>query len=316
MKNYYMTRLDNDIKTRAGRWHLEEIGVKDPKRGITNNAAESYNNMIKHMKGTKTEKPSADLTISQMYSFEGSLHNQVVAAYYGCGRYKLKDEYMHLQQSPLEMPGLFNTSSEEIMAQIREFNNAANTMGKEAPGKSADTIAKERQTLQIQQRALPLVLEDFRVQSVAFKPGDNVYAVLDTNDQRYLVDLSLGKLGSCTCPSTTFCQHRLAARVKAGIQKDLAIPPGAKLGNAKTAAKPHKGRAPIHGTKRPIPHDLHHNVFDAKRKAKTVKRDETDDPLLFKRSTVKLPLPMDQSSFLDNTGTAPPTTEDKKNIFA
>jgi hypothetical protein len=37
LKDYYLKNLDNDVKTKTGRWHLEAIGLKQPENGITNN---------------------------------------------------------------------------------------------------------------------------------------------------------------------------------------------------------------------------------------------------------------------------------------
>jgi len=45
MKKYFEDYLDNNIKTRAGRWYLESINLPNAVQGITNNPAESLNNL-------------------------------------------------------------------------------------------------------------------------------------------------------------------------------------------------------------------------------------------------------------------------------
>ena len=61
LRDYFERRVNNDIIQRAGRWHLEEVGIENAVNGITNNAAESMHNIYRNLRSMVKPKPSAEL---------------------------------------------------------------------------------------------------------------------------------------------------------------------------------------------------------------------------------------------------------------
>ena len=143
------------------------------------------------------------------------------------GEYHLKPDFHPLEKPSTEMPKLYNPQTAELMEQLSKIFNP-----KRNPG---DQIPKD---LQIQQLAVPMALQDFRV--IPIKVHNQVlYLVTDISDESYIVQLDRG-LGKCNCPLKFFCHHLLAVRFRAGVQADLKIPSDAI-----------KGLRPSHGKKRP-----------------------------------------------------------------
>jgi hypothetical protein len=82
MKKYFDDYLDNDIKARAGRWYLETLNLPDAQQGLTNNPAESLNNLYANLRKDDPQKMLATLVVDlhrmdtetaramQMYSFQ------------------------------------------------------------------------------------------------------------------------------------------------------------------------------------------------------------------------------------------------------
>ena len=150
------------------------------------------------------------------------------------GKYQLKPEFQKLEKPATEMPKLYSPQTVELMEQLLQIFNPKRNPGDEI------SVA-----LQIQQRAVPMALQDFRV--IPVKVEDQVrYLATDISDETYIVQELHRGLGKCNCPSKFFCHHLLAVRFRAGVQTDLKIPLDAKL------PKPsEKGLRPSHGTKRP-----------------------------------------------------------------
>jgi len=85
LKTYYQKNLEEDIIQRAGVWYLAKIGLGHLTNGLTNNASETYNSTIRHLKPKGNTRQTADITIIKLFSFESCVHNYVMAAYYGNG---------------------------------------------------------------------------------------------------------------------------------------------------------------------------------------------------------------------------------------
>ena len=121
------------------------------------------------------------------------------------GEYHLKPDFHPLEKPSTEMPKLYNPQTAELMEQLSKIFNP-----KRNPG---DQIPKD---LQIQQLAVPMALQDFRV--IPIKVHNQVlYLVTDISDESYIVQLDRG-LGKCNCPLKFFCHHLLAVRFRAGVQ--------------------------------------------------------------------------------------------------
>jgi hypothetical protein len=101
--DYFECRVNNDIIQRAGRWHLEEVGIENAVNGITNNAAESMDNIYRNLRSKVKPKPSAELMV-ELKQVDDRIHMETTRAYYGQGTFSLTKDKAHLAKKPLEMP--------------------------------------------------------------------------------------------------------------------------------------------------------------------------------------------------------------------
>ena len=82
-----MKNLEEDIIYRSGYWYLDSLGLGQFTNGLTNNASETYNSMIRHLKPKGSTRQTADITAIRLFSFETCLHNFVLACYFGRGEF-------------------------------------------------------------------------------------------------------------------------------------------------------------------------------------------------------------------------------------
>lgn len=87
LAEYYKKNLEKDIIERCGYWYLESLGLGHMLRGMTNNPSETYNSMIRHLKPKGNARQTADITAIRLFSYECSLHNYILSAYYGYGKF-------------------------------------------------------------------------------------------------------------------------------------------------------------------------------------------------------------------------------------
>ena len=87
LAEYYKKNLEKDIVEHSGYWYLDSIGLGQFKNGLTNNASETYNSMIRHLKPKGNTRQTADITAIKLFSFECCLHSFVLACYFGRGEF-------------------------------------------------------------------------------------------------------------------------------------------------------------------------------------------------------------------------------------
>ena len=87
LAQYYMKNLEEDIIYRSGYWYLDSLGLGQFTNGLTNNASETYNSMIRHLKPKGNTRQTADITAIKLFSFECCLHSFVLACYFGRGEF-------------------------------------------------------------------------------------------------------------------------------------------------------------------------------------------------------------------------------------
>jgi hypothetical protein len=98
VQRYFNKHMYNDIKTKGAAYYLEEIGIENPKDGLTNNAAESLNNKYRKMKISGQASTKAELMVN-MKILDDNWHMETVRAYYGEGQYEIfGDEYKTLKK--------------------------------------------------------------------------------------------------------------------------------------------------------------------------------------------------------------------------
>ena len=99
---YYQSKIRPDICKYSGKWTLEGTGFYDPYSGVTNNASESFNKVLKWMKDYK--KMLMGMMILSLFYAQNSAFAEELRGRAGLGQYKLKDEF---QYSSIDVKDLY-----------------------------------------------------------------------------------------------------------------------------------------------------------------------------------------------------------------
>ena len=97
LKAYYLKNKDELFQTHSCRFALEQKGLRNVENGITNNASETLNSQMRHLKRRGEEELTTDDLVLRLHRFEHQLNSEIDAANYGVGEYRLKEGYEHLQ---------------------------------------------------------------------------------------------------------------------------------------------------------------------------------------------------------------------------
>ena len=115
---YFNKCVKPAILDHSGRWILEELNIYDSYSGVTTNAAESLNNVIKSLQRRK-ELP-IDLINLTLFYLQKYVHTEIQCGRAGFGNFKLKDEYLYakLDPSEIKLPQL-NGTPNDILQQAK-----------------------------------------------------------------------------------------------------------------------------------------------------------------------------------------------------
>ncbi len=89
-----------------GRWHLEEVGIENAVNGITNNAAESMNNIYRNLRSKVKPKPTAELMV-ELKQLDDRIEMETRRAYHGLSTFSLTKDKKNLEKPPEELPSLY-----------------------------------------------------------------------------------------------------------------------------------------------------------------------------------------------------------------
>ncbi len=119
MKKYFEDYLGNDIKTRAGRWYLEKLNLPDAQQGLTNNPAESMNNLFANLRKDDPQKTLATLVID-LHRMDSETARAMKMAFFDAGNYDVKEAYKKHCQPQSKMPNFLVQRSLEVIDEIAE----------------------------------------------------------------------------------------------------------------------------------------------------------------------------------------------------
>ena len=88
--SYFEKSIIPDIKLYSGRWILENYGVFNPYSGITNNASEGLNFLIKHQIDWK--ECTVDTLVLVMYFLQNYYRVLLQEGFAGIGEWKLRKD--------------------------------------------------------------------------------------------------------------------------------------------------------------------------------------------------------------------------------
>ena len=235
MVSYFNDNLKDDIQYRSSKFVLEPLGLYDPYSGITNNASESMNNMIKELQ--KWKEGPVDVAALCFYQLQNYFFAEIRRGFARIGSYRLNSDYKSyacLPEDILIPQGVSHPT--EIVQKIKESENNKpfdkgplldvsesnnNETISSFPGLPNATSVDDRQRNEGQrpsaagfsQRALAeAVIREGRICHVA---NMGSFMVKGSCGERYAI--SLFPKERCQCPSTGQCYHIIAAKMSIGM---------------------------------------------------------------------------------------------------
>jgi hypothetical protein len=272
LKKYFEDYLDTDIKSRAGRWYLESINLPNAVQGITNNAAESLNNLYARLRNEEPLKPLAKL-ITDLHRMDTEFARMIQMSYYDAGDYHVKENYRAHCKPRNTMSQYLVKTSKEIMDEIAEkvrLEEEEEAALELAARSDIDEISQSESEAESVRSAVAGAKHIPEVASLAQdcvdqgrvsrldQPGKVVYGVLGPDGKTEIVNLAEDL---CSCKSRNPCYHWLATRVHVGVQNNYSMPSNYKL-FPKGPLK--KGRVRHHGSKRGLRIDLQSDALGSK----------------------------------------------------
>lgn len=201
---YFESRLEDDFKNHASRWILEPLGLYSPTSGITSNAAESFNNILKSWQNWR-EMP-LDCNVLSLLFLCNFYDREIQRGLHGQGEFHLKDGI-----KPRDVHYLPNQ-------QVLSATKILDFVQKEAMDKNMypheiETSIPTDPYLALKAQARNIVLSN----QIHLDVPMQVFLVKSAkeNDPPFCIKLNPEK---CTCKSPNTCAHILAARMASGLE--------------------------------------------------------------------------------------------------
>jgi len=204
-----------------GRWHLEEIGLENAVNGITNNAAESMNNIYRNLRSKVKPKPTAELMV-ELKALDDRIEMETNRGYHNVGTFSLTKDKEHLKKPPGELQSSYKKSAAETLAEMAELAKADEKERKEWEEAARELLAETASDDPVSVLAKQIVennkIGDYEI------AGEKYYVVQGLDKKNYHVSLNTKK-PSCSCGARSVCEHMIATRHAVGLQSDFGIPP-------------------------------------------------------------------------------------------
>ncbi len=204
-----------------GRWHLEEIGLENAVNGITNNAAESMNNIYRNLRSKVKPKPTAELMV-ELKALDDRIEMETNRGYHNVGTFSLTKDKEHLKKPPGELQSSYKKSAAETLAEMAELAKADEKERKEWDEAARDLLGEPASDDPVSVLAKQIVennkIGDYEI------AGEKYYVVQGLDKKNYHVSLNTKK-PSCSCGARSVCEHMIATRHAVGLQSDFGIPP-------------------------------------------------------------------------------------------
>ena len=273
-EDYFVDHVNDRAHKYGATFRLREFGLPNPEHGITSNAAESINAILKRNNEHK-QLPIAENMLN-MYFATRSQAAEISSAYYNLGEYHLAEDYKYLEQSPDSAP----PQQYETVQEMKEYLHQALTIdhGELGRGSGEDTDEEEAEKDKPTDhptvaKIAKLIWEHGDVEFSKDERGLVLVKNVDANKQ-YRVNVPLRE---CECGNQN-CAHLRVALYQLNFTDGFGTPPKVKqTGPRKPSFR--RPRGSKSGSKTPRKKDT------ADPKAK--KKSSVDDFLIAKRKDRK-----------------------------
>ena len=205
---YFQNRLLPTFTTHSAIWHLKEVGISNPENGITNNAAESFNAVLHHLKEWK-DVP-LDVICVSLFHLSMFYYREIERGFHQCGPWQVKPEYVFQQRDPTLLPNLPKAlSPKEIVQRARgELLSSSET---ENQG-SCSLATNSKPCHSMSQLGLAREAVDNKWVSL---PEKGCWIVKGSDGSTPNV-VTLHPKETCSCAATKSCYHIMACKLMLG----------------------------------------------------------------------------------------------------
>lgn len=212
--NYYEKNIDDDVRKHAGRWVLTRLNVPNPERGITNNAAESFNKTMATVK-EGGENLMHEATVKLRYIFDVG-NNKFDDAFYGIGQYQLRPDFGHLLRPLKLLPERSTLTPEQRNMEMVNYYGLPSADNFEHNVKAPELSRTDYEALTLQAQAQYL----YDNKKVTHVPAFHSYLTSEPGEKIHRVVVTPP---SCECGSKYTCAHMLAVKRFNGSVKDFSL---------------------------------------------------------------------------------------------
>lgn len=197
-KEYFDKYIYKAIE-RSGKWMLEKHNLYTPGSGITINAAESFNSVIKRFLNRREVK--AQVLALSLYQLDLFYQKEIIKGYSNIGNYCLHENFNHLYQDPKDI--VFPKQHLPIDKIPYIFEN------KDFLPKSS--LEGDSEFLNTKYAAAKMIILQG---SVTLVPEEQVFVISTINNKKHMVTLFPKETG--TCKGKRNCHHIEEARLSVG----------------------------------------------------------------------------------------------------
>nr|XP_047139661.1 uncharacterized protein LOC124815262 [Hydra vulgaris] len=217
----YIQYMHSDVISRAAAFVLAEEGIKCPNFGVTNNASESLNKVIKDLIDNKITK--MDSCILAMNYLSAYFHREVEKGYYNVGLYQLSDEFAFMLRSTDELSANQIILPDDIVKHIKEteihykdHNNIS------SPYASIEMLVEKPVKSDLPKLVYSissLAKDILNKNGVVIVPQNRSWSVKES--ETIIHSVNLNPPAHCTCGASKKCVHILAVQYLSGNVNSL-----------------------------------------------------------------------------------------------
>ena len=203
--NYFDTNLLPSFKSNAAIWTLKSVGLCNSQNGVTNNASESMNAIIRRLQ--KWNLVPVDVITNSFYQLCAYYHREIQRSIHLCGSCIVRDEYQHFQREPSLLPRM------DIVPDPKDIVDIICNGCQRDMSSNIDSKLKANQSPNDSHISMAhCAIANNRVKLAE----DGAWVVIGTDRVSHSA-VRLFPKESCSCPSTTTCYHITACRLMVGL---------------------------------------------------------------------------------------------------
>ena len=223
---YFNRYVEPVILNYSGRWKLEEYGIPNPERGITNNRAESLNASFNRLKiaNIKGGFPETLLCYSDLVK---STVKEIRKSHFKQGDMKLNTEHQHLTLPESMLPAINYKTYGEMLKELRKTPNFKRMTDPAAP---TPVKATENPAIQVFLDNLkreedyyedPENGDSFRVDPITLTATFAKYGFTLKNAHATDTYVTRFHPAQCSCPNGPACAHVFVLRKRANMEVSM-----------------------------------------------------------------------------------------------